>query len=250
MNAAEERKKRLERAENALTAVMTSLYPADGARMTAELLRRFGSPGAVIEAGKYQLMQAGLSETNALLISMIPDLVRHMERIKYGEHPLLSTLTAAQDYLSMRFIGCNIERFYLLALDGSGRLLQCIHMQSGNEDSAPFYLKHVLSHTVLTGAKALIITHNHPNVTPWPSTADIDCTAALMEAVTTIDAPLLDHVIMVGHVAVSVRGLGYIPEIRWRKQSPDNPLLLRWLEGWDEESATELLFSGADAART
>ncbi|MBQ4089238.1 MAG: hypothetical protein IJC56_05075 [Clostridia bacterium] len=235
-----ESQRRIKAAEAALRDVLDRMYPkGKGLKLADELLIKYGSPGAVIEAGKHQLMKEGLSESNALLISLVPDLVRHIERNKYGKHPQLRTLIATEKFLERRFIGENIERFYLLALDNSGKLIECVHLQSGTEDSAPFYLKHVLSDVVRTGAKSVVLTHNHPNSTPKPSEADIDCTLALMDALQVIGVPLLDHIVMLGSHAVSIRGFGYVAEGEWITQVDDHPLLRGWLKGWDIDAALE-----------
>lgn len=237
------RQERVRRAENAIIETMDMLYSGGkGREMAKTMLRRYGSPGALIEAGKYHLMRDGLSEADALLFSMMPDMVRHIENDRMGEHPTIATLLQAEKFMRVRYIGVNIEQFYMLALDNSGKLIECVHMQSGNEDSAPFYLKHVLSETVRTNAKAVVISHNHPNVTPTPSQADLECTEALMYALGIIGAPLLDHIVMVGKRAVSVRGFGYVPEPAWSMQDPGNPLLINWLDGWDLKEATDALF--------
>ncbi len=226
-------RERIARASRALKDVVSFLEPgADADLLTEHILRRFGSPGGAIEAGKHRLAACGLSERGALLIGMIPDIVRHTERQRFGPHPSIGTLVEAERYMAMRYVGLSIERFFMLALDQSGRLIECVELQSGSEESAPFYLKHVLSEAVRTNAAAIIISHNHPNATPRPSKADVDCTAALMDALYPLNAPLLDHMIMVGRRAVSVRGLGFIPEPAWRAQGSDNPLLARWLDGW------------------
>jgi DNA repair protein RadC len=224
---------RIGRASDALREVVSFLEPrADAEVLTSGLLRRFGSPGAVVEAGKQRLSDGGLSDSGALMVSMIPDIVRHVERQRFGPHPCVGTLLEAERYLAMRYLGLSIERFYMLPLDRSGRLIELVELQSGSEESAPFYLKHVLSETVRTGAAAIVISHNHPNATPRPSRADIDCTAALMDALDPIGAPLIDHIIMVGRRAVSVRGYGFVPARAWEAREGENPLVARWLDGW------------------
>lgn len=237
-----ERNRRIKRAEDALRTVIDMLYPGGRGREKADrMLRRYGSPGALVEAGKYQLTCDGMNESDALLISIIPDMLRHMNRVKFGEHPAIGGLVAAEEFMAIRYIGVNIEQFYMLALDSSGKLIECVHLQSGSEDSAPFYLRHVLAEIVRTNARAIVISHNHPNGTARPSQADIDCTLTLMGALRTIGTPLLDHMIMIGRRALSVRGFGYIVENAWLAQAPGNPLLNRWLRGWSmEESAAAI----------
>ena len=146
MSGARERMERVNRAKRAMEAALEFMCPGQtGPEVAARLLRRYGSPGALIEAGKHQLMRQGLSENNALLLSMIPAIVRHMEQQHFGPHPRLATLNAAEKYLRVCYIGMNVERFFLLALDKSGKLIECVHMQTGNEDSAPCYLKNILA---------------------------------------------------------------------------------------------------------
>ncbi|MGI6238173.1 MAG: JAB domain-containing protein [Christensenellales bacterium] len=233
-------RERITRASKALYEIIQFLEPRrEPERLTEDLLRHYGSPGAVIEAGKHRLTAAGMTERSALMLSMAPDIIRHIERQRFGAHPSVATLIEAEAYLAMRFIGINIERFYMLAIDASGRLIECVHIQSGSEESAPFYLKHVLSEAVRTAAAAVVITHNHPNATPRPSQADIECTSALMDALYAIGAPLIDHVIMVGKRAMSIRGFGFIPEKAWVLQDERHPILNGWLEGWRAEGFTD-----------
>lgn len=236
------RDRRIKRAEAALRNVLDLMYPGGkGREMANKMLRRYGSPGALVEAGKHQLMCDGMSEADALLISIVPDIIRHIERMKFGEHPSIATLVEAERFMTMRYIGVNIEQFYMLALDSSGKLIECVHLQSGSEDSAPFYLRHVLAEIVRTNARAIVISHNHPNGTARPSQADIECTLTLMEALRTIGTPLLDHMIMIGRRALSIRGFGYIVENEWLAQAPGNPCLNRWLRGWSmDESAAAI----------
>ena len=233
-------RERLRRAELALRGVLEFLEPKD-VKIADRLLRRFGSTGSVVEAGKHQLMRDGLAESSALLISIMPGILRHMQRQKFGTHPKISTLLAAEEFMSMRYIGESIERFYLIALDAAGRLIECVHIQSGNEDSTPFYLKHVMAEVVRTNARAIIMVHNHPNRTARPSQVDIECTLQLMDALKALDIPLIDHMIMIEKRALSVRGFGFIPEYKWSAQNPENKLLAGWLEGWDMDSAATAL---------
>lgn len=233
-------RERQRRADAALREVLEFLCPKDPG-IADRLLKHFGIACGVIEAGKYQLMRHGLSESNALLISLLPGIVRHMEMQKYGPHPKLPTLVAAEQFMSMRYVGENIEKFYMLSLDNSGKLLECVHIQSGNEDSAPFYLKNVMAEVVRTKAKAIVIVHNHPNDTARPSQGDIDCTLCLMEALSAIEVPLVDHMIMIDKRALSVRGFGFIPGYRWMEQAPENKLMKGWFAGWDIDEAAKAL---------
>ena len=137
---------------------------------------RFLSPSGIVEANVHELRKEGLAESNAQLLALIPSLTRYCLRMNYGEHPKLTTLPAAAQYLKSLYIGIPIEQFYLLCLDSSGRLIECLLLQKGTIDETPFYLGHLLQALVTAGADAIVLCHNHPGGTPRPSQADVRCT--------------------------------------------------------------------------
>jgi len=239
-----ERKKRARESMLALKDMFDFMYPGDkGTEELRRLLIGYGSPSAMIEAGMNRLKYEGMSEENAMLVAILPDIVRHMEAVSHGKHPKINSLLAAEKYLKHRYIGRNVENFHLLSLDKNGRLIECVHLHTGDEDSVPFYLKSVMSEVVRTRAEAIVLCHNHPSGTIRPSGADIECTRRLLRAVAHIGAPLIDHVIMVGGHALSIRGFGFIQESEWISQAPESRLMKGWLAGWDMEAAADTLKS-------
>ena len=235
-----EKREHTRKLNEALREVMQFLYPNDP-EMTDRLLKNFGTAAGVVEGGKYQLTRYGVSEINAFLLSTVPGLVKHMDKQSYGPHPKMNTLLLAEKYMAVRYLGDYIEKFYLLALDRMGKLIECVHVQSGNEDSAPFYLRNVMAEVVRTKARGIVIVHNHPNLTPRPSRADINCTLQLMKALSALEVPLLDHMVMINERATTIRGFGFIPEYQWMQQNPNSKLLKGWLEGWDLDEALDEL---------
>ena len=121
----------------------------------------------------------------------------------------------------------------MLSLDRSGRLLACVLLQRGTTDSAPFYVRHVLREAVRTHAHAIVISHNHPNNTMRPSRADVNCTLSLIASLQPLGVPLLDHVVVANHQAISIREAGFIARNIWQAQAPGDALLNRWLEGME-----------------
>ena len=116
---------------------------------------RFLSPSGIVEANVHELRKEGLAESNAQLLALIPSLTRYCLRMNYGEHPKLTTLPTAAQYLKSLYIGIPIEQFYLLCLDSSGRLIECLLLQKGTIDETPFYLGHLLQALVTAGADAI-----------------------------------------------------------------------------------------------
>ena len=100
------------------------------------------------------------------------------------------------------------EKFIALYLDGAhfpigydvigiGQIDRC------NVDGAEIYRR-----ALLAGAKALIVSHNHPSGELTPSTADLSITSALKAGCKTIGISLLDHVIFSDreHYSMQVAG--------------------------------------------
>ena len=61
---------------------------------------RFLSPSGIVEANVHELRKEGLAESSAQLLALIPSLTRYCLRMNYGEHPKLTTLPAAAQYLN------------------------------------------------------------------------------------------------------------------------------------------------------
>ena len=54
-----------------------------------------------------------------------------------------------------------------------------------------------------------MIAHNHPGGEAIPSAADISITRQLIRTLSKIDISLIDHIIICGSQAISMKNLGY-----------------------------------------
>lgn len=226
---------RIDAANAALLTMLSQISRSeDGAGRYERALREFGSPGAFVEASANGLSRAGLTNVEAEIINAIPGIVRNIQRRRLGAYPALTTLMKTRKFLSMCYVGYSIERFNLLSLDSYGKLLDFTLLQSGNENSAPFYMKNILSEIVATDAKFAVMSHNHPGNTLSPSKIDIECTKLLIEAMKALGVTLLDHIVVAGKTGVSMRGTRAITEDIWLSQAPNNPINVHWLEGYVE----------------
>ena len=221
---------RSDRAFAAIEGLLASMHPREDnhARME-ELKSHYGSADALFAVSPHMLERAELRPNDALLLSKLPELNRHMALSRFGAHPRLHRLSLASDYLVANFHGLKVERFYLLCLDIRGRLMERVFLQEGTLDGALFSLKHVLSELMRVHPAAIVISHNHPGNTLRPSQADIDCTRELLRALEAVEIPLLDHVIIAGRSAVSMRENGFVPTALWTQQRPQSALLRDWL---------------------
>lgn len=223
-------RQRSDRAFEAVEALLRHMHPRKDVSAQVDGLREsFASADALFAASGHMLERNGMQAHDALLLSKLPELNRHMALARFGEHPRLNRLALASDYLVANFHGLKLERFYMLCLDVRGRLMERVFLQEGTLDGALFSLKHVLSELMRVHPAAVVISHNHPGNTLRPSQEDVDCTQELLRALTVVGIPLLDHVIIAGRTAVSMRENGFVPTALWLEQQPESNLLRDWL---------------------
>lgn len=220
------------RARNAYAAIdkaLNHLYPSERAEELSNKLREhFNNPASIFEAFDSELEDCGMESINAIFMSRIPDLLSYIRRDEFGEKPVLNRLPIAVEYLKTLYIGMHNEMFYLLCLDSRGALMECVLLQQGSVDSANFYVRHAVTHSLHTGAKYLLLSHNHPGNTLRPSADDIKCTIELLAAIVPMGTYLLDHIIIAGDNYVSIRECGSMRESVWLSQSPNDKLLSNW----------------------
>lgn len=215
----------------AVADLLAHIHPKTEPPVIEESLReRFGSGSAMFAASPHLLESSGLSETDALLIGSMNELSRYSARTDHAGLPLLNTLPAAARYLADSMRTLSEERFCLLCLDVHGKLKADVILQNGTDDTALFSLKALLAEVIRTNPSAIILSHNHPRRTLHPSREDIACTREALRALSVLGIPMLDHIIIAGRRAVSIRDNGFIPAELWLNQAPDSKLLRLWLQ--------------------
>lgn len=224
----DEKRERLYRAIERAQAFMHKRVPPD--EMMQLVRGRFPAPVYFLESSRFALMQAGLSRLDAYYYSMIPNLARTAACQERGLRPMLNTVSRMAEYLQALYIGVHEERFYVVLLNNNGRLIRSALLQKGNEDSAPFYLRPVLYTALQDAAKYIVLAHNHPRGTLRPSREDLLCTLRALNAVAAAQIPMLDHIIIARHRAVSIRDTGLIPEMLWTVTAPRSKLMREWLD--------------------
>ena len=66
----------------------------------------------------------------------------------------------------------------------------------GGASSTPLFVRALAALVLMSGAKGLVLAHNHPSGCPHPSHADRRLTAELARLLMALDVRLLDHLIL------------------------------------------------------
>ncbi|WP_330598660.1 RadC family protein [Christensenella tenuis] len=162
-----------------------------------ELLDRFGSLRNVFDADTADLARIkGIGENAAVLIKLQSELARKYWLADLAEQTTLSSIQSAIDYVSLLFRGKTREEFYVVCLDPHFRIRHTDRLSHGTATEAPVYVRHIMETVIRTGSEKILLAHNHPGGSAYPSDKDISITQQIASAMDAVSVSLLDHIII------------------------------------------------------
>lgn len=164
-----------------------------------KLLRAFGSLRAVLFALPEELRQIeGMPSLAALTIPQYAALLYGANSAAPGYKGKIDSPEKAAKLL-VKWLGYGKkERFYVLHLDKNNRLITAKQVAEGNFSKVTISTAYLVAEAIAVGAHSVIMAHNHPNNSPFPSEADISTTKSFSEAYYSVGINLLDHIIIAG----------------------------------------------------
>ena len=177
------------------------------------LMERYGSLSAVLTAPVEDLQKVeGIGESAAILLKLAPQLYRKAKLSDAEQETVLSSVERVGAYLLERFAGEKNEVVYQLCLDRKGRLLACKKLGEGGIASADLDVRRLVENAILTGASAVILSHNHPSGVALPSRDDYAATDRAKAALNVVGVALTDHIIVADGDFVSMADSGYLTD--------------------------------------
>lgn len=107
--------------------------------------------------------------------------------------------------------GLRREAILEVLFDAAGNLCGHQMRSDGGTGSVSARYRPLFEHAFRTEAAGFMIVHNHPSGDPQPSAQDIAATRSLAAMARAMEFEFLDHVIIGGLSAVSMRNAGLIP---------------------------------------
>jgi DNA repair protein RadC len=178
--------------------------------LARQLLGRFGSVSALLEAGTAGIGETpGLGSAKAAQLKAALELARRALREEIAARDALSSPRAVRDYLRLALAGREHEVFVVLLLDAQHRVIACEELFKGTLTQTSVYPREVVKCALGHNAAAVIFAHNHPSGVAEPSHADEILTRSLKAALALVDIQVLDHFIVAGTRTMSFaeRGL-------------------------------------------
>jgi len=178
------------------------------------LINEFGSLAAVFDARAEELTKVeGVGPRSAMLIRLCTDIWNRYCKDKLSKSVLMNKPHITGEYAKSLFAGMSNEAFYIICLDPMCYLMRCIKITEGTPDHVEVPLRTVVQKALDVGASQVIFCHNHPRGKAVPSPNDLLYTRRAATALTLMDIPLLDHIIVADDEYVSLSSQGAMDSI-------------------------------------
>ena len=195
----------------ALELLLFYAIPRKDTKSTAKnLISRFGSLPAVLDATVEELTEAGLSPNAAILLKLVPDMNRYYAVKTDGAGQKVHSTSDAGKILCAMFRHEQTESVRLLCLNAGGKVLKLALLNEGDINAVHFSVRKIVETALSAKAVSVILAHNHPGGTLTPSREDLDATNSAKAALSTVGIQLLDHLIISGDGYCSLREEGYL----------------------------------------
>lgn len=192
-----------------LEMLLFYIIPRGNTNETAHaLLDRFGSLYGVVTATPEQLVEVeGIGEKAAVFLNYIG---AFSLRIGQSRLDIISMFDFEdrKEYFIRKLARCHEEHFLLVILNDQFRVKRCITVAKGTPGHVNVEMQKIVKSVLVSGCNQVMIAHNHPNGDTSPSFEDIAMTKKLGELLHALDIRLIDHVIVAGTRAQSLRENG------------------------------------------
>lgn len=163
--------------------------------LAKQMIARFQSVSGFLDADISELVNAGLSLRVAVTVNFFRALITLYRGEKMLSRPLLSNSLEVITFLQTKLGGLKKETLHVLFLD-SGRHLLGSAEWAGTVDRAYISPREIAEKALLLRATGVILAHNHPSGNCKPSSADMQFTKSVFNALELFDIKLLDHLII------------------------------------------------------
>jgi DNA repair protein RadC len=179
--------------------------------LAKRLIATFGDFNGALSAPPARLAEVqGVGPAVICELKIVEAAAHRLARARVINRPALSSWAALLDYCKTTMAHSATERFRVLFLDRKNVLIADEEQARGTVDHVPVYPREVVKRALELNASAIILVHNHPSGDPTPSSADIDMTRAVEQALRSVGIVLHDHVVVGRASDTSFRSQGLL----------------------------------------
>jgi DNA repair protein RadC len=147
------------------------------------------------------------------MMNIVTEAIKALEtQVKEGQMEYkISGPSEIKDLLVLKMAKKKSEEFGIVLVDQSNRVMKFKTIERGIQSRCHIYMRNLVKFVLNTDATGVILYHNHPSESTVFSAADIDLTKAIKNVLTACDVRVLDHIVVAGTSAVSMKGEGQFP---------------------------------------
>jgi len=109
---------------------------------------------------------------------------------------LLTNSQEVYNILKPLFVENDIEILYCIFLDSKNRIISIEKLFTGSIASTAIYPREIVKQALSFKSAAVMMCHNHPSGSADPSSEDYSITRKVIIALSSIDVPLHEHLII------------------------------------------------------
>lgn len=161
------------------------------------LLARFGSLGAMLDADIEDLKAVeGIGENSALFIAALSELFLRMDNERNDGVKNYANVIDINRVARSLVMKEKKECVYLACFDSAMRCKKNIQVSDGDFDNVEFNLGAFFEAAVSVRAAYVVVIHNHPESSCYPSLSDIDATRSICVNFRQLGIAVKDHLIV------------------------------------------------------
>jgi DNA repair protein RadC len=175
-----------------------TLARKDTKPLARNLLRTFGSLRGIVEAPLEELKKVkGVGEHSALLFKLIKAASERVLRDRVLQlEDVITSPGEVITYCQSKMGRLKDEQFRMIYLNTRNQVIDEEVLQEGTVDQTVVYPRKVMERALHLKATALILVHNHPGGSPYPSPEDRELTRTLAQAAKNLQIKIHDHLII------------------------------------------------------
>lgn len=161
-----------------------------------DLIKKFGSFSAVLDANPKNLMQVkGIGEVAANLISVCGKIPFAYRISKMKQKTVLTCPSQIINYFEDIAVSSSTEKFYIIYLNTKNEVIKYEIFGDNSLDKVSIDFRDLIQKVLMYNSKGVIVCHTHPEGSANPSRQDLEFTKQLFVALSIIGIKLCDHII-------------------------------------------------------
>ena len=174
-----------------------SIPRKDTNELAHNLINTFGSLSNVLDADiNYLLNIEGVGEKTASFLTSLPKIFKKYRMINNNNIHTINNPADAIDYCKNILQFLSYEELYLVLIDANSYIMKCVKISSGTKFATNGNIRKITEYALQLNARAVLISHNHPNNNPTPSEEDNRFTESVTRSLQLNGVHILDHIIV------------------------------------------------------